>query len=184
MAVFYSTDQARTDAIARRLDGRLEFDGTPSAFGRQPVDSGLVQQVATQAESRVASAVRKRYKWPLVTPHRLELQEIVEKLAVCDLLPIHFHGTEVSNDGGMAKLVCGQAERLLKAICTGELLLEGELDANTSGAKNFYGSRVKRRSASDIEDIDWGSSTREPAVAVTRRIIPRNQRNKPEGMNW
>ncbi|NJM56242.1 MAG: DUF1320 family protein [Synechococcales cyanobacterium RU_4_20] len=151
-----------------RLVGRLETNLSPSAFGRRSVDPNLLEQVAQQAEAQVSAAVRARYRWPLVNATSAILQEIVEKLAVCSLLPIHYQGSAPSNAGAdYASIVCKDAQQQLASLRTGPTLLGEVLISDRTAHRN---TKAVPRARTEIEEIDFCSPNRVGASPSRRRI--------------
>lgn len=105
MTLRYTT----TDAIARRLIGRLEVIESVSshqpwggAIAGKKADPQTYEQVALQKEAEVNAILRQVYEFPLQlieedTKHILS--EIVEKLTVAELLDIYYQGSSIPAPG-------------------------------------------------------------------------------------
>ena len=167
MAIFYATDNDRNSAIERKLSGRLEFSGGGSTLGRTPLDSDLVNQVASQAEEWLATGIKSAYAWPLQKPQRVTLQEIVEDRAVCKLIMLRYYGQSPSNEGNdYGRSLCKQAEKALNDLLEGKIVLDGELKPNQPQPSVFTRSVTKQSESEPVNEIEWADAT--PSLAGTR----------------
>lgn len=119
------------DAIALRLKGRLRVGGSPVAFGSTVADPALIEQVGTQVESRVNAQLRQIYKLPLRKTQHPELASIAEKLTIAELVPVYYYGQEPSLDGSFGRLMKDQGEKELTDLGSGDVILEGEIFAQS-----------------------------------------------------
>lgn len=114
MALTYTT----TEAIARRLEGRLQFGGNPLAFGNAVVSDELLAQIGEQIEAKVNLYLQKAYALPLSLPQPV-VSEIVEKLVICEL----FDTLTIGGEGKEGAAYCENAMALLLSISNGEFIL-------------------------------------------------------------
>ncbi|HEY9826052.1 MAG TPA: hypothetical protein V6D19_11425 [Stenomitos sp.] len=151
MPLLYTTNEA----IMRRLKGRIELAG-PTALGRVPIDAALLAQVAEQAEERLNNVLRKIYQMPLQRPEHPTLAEYVELRSVCALIPVHFQRQNVSDDRGLGEVACKDAEGILKALQSLEILLPGEiLIPPPPQGVNFGQTVVRKYTPGTAEAIQW-----------------------------
>ena len=153
MALKYTT----TEAIALRLQTRLQIGGSPSSFGNSVVDTTLLDQIGVQVESRVDAKLRQRYVLPLTYTHP-QLASIVEKLVICEIIGVHFVGAEVSDDANFGRLMCAQGAKELEAIASGDVALQGEtpvaaIPSAPPGYSAVMTRNVARKDAA--EKVEW-----------------------------
>jgi hypothetical protein len=119
-----------TDAIARRLRGRLEVNkpalgGGTGGLAAQQVDLLLIEQVGVQIEARLNVALAEIYVTPIpvgATTARIILGGIVEKLVVAEIVMTHFQQSQVpqmGGDAGFGAVIRKQAQEELESIFGG-----------------------------------------------------------------
>ncbi len=113
------------NAIARRLEGRLQLGGSQSPFGDKVVDDDLICQVAQQVEAKVDAWLRQIYVLPLQYPHK-EVESVVEKLAIAELIPVHFTGSDSDSISSYGKLMYDEGMKEAKMLGSGDIQLENE----------------------------------------------------------
>ena len=150
-----------TEAVGRRLRGRLETDGPLLAYGNPVVDPDLIEQVGAQVESRVEAKLRTVYKLPFKSVSPI-VASIVEKLILCELIPVHFAAELASNADspllGFAGLMCKQGGKELGELLSGEVTLSGEDLVSGGGSALSGGLTVaKQRNVRPLgaESIKW-----------------------------
>lgn len=139
------------EAIANRLRGRLTVGGPSLPFGPTTVDDNLIRQVGEQVEARVNAKLKGVYRLPLIGSHPV-LTSAVEKLILCELLPVHSVEEEqsISSNQGVDRsyvgLVCRQGKAELEEILSGAIALEGEstLEVADGGAISNYSGVAQR----------------------------------------
>lgn len=158
MALKYTTQ----NAISLRLAKRLQVGGTPTTYGKEVLDTALLELIGPQVEAKFEMAIAHLYILPLAVSN-LNSQQIVascvEKMILSEVLPTQFF-PEVGREGGLRKVMADESKVELEAIASGRLKLDGERIA-TSAAQGFPSSsavRVVKRGASKpgaAESIQW-----------------------------
>jgi hypothetical protein len=141
----------------RRLKGRLELL-SGSAFGRTGVDTQFVEQLAAQADARLEGVLKRVYAWPLKSNSHPFLAEFVELRVCCQVIPTYYQGGDVSDDRGFGSNCCKEADKLLKELLEGTIILDGEamLPSQTPAPLRPSGQTISGRYAqSAMERIDW-----------------------------
>ena len=156
------------DNIARLLRGRAEVDNV-FVTGTVDVDHDLINQKGQQVEARVNAQLSSLYVLPLsladTSTQRL-MASIVEKLIVCELLPIYYPDlTDITTSGGgqfdrYAANMCKLGQSELQALLSSAITLEGETLAGGEEAvisKNVTvaGRRTTLTDRSDAGAINW-----------------------------
>jgi hypothetical protein len=159
MALLYTT----TDAIARRLRGRLQVGGLDLPFQPTNVDDDLIAQIGDQVEAKVNARLRAVYKVPLSGQHPI-LAGIVEKLTCGEILATHMMGEEQITTGGnpsdrsYAGFLIRDAQKDLDAIASGDIPLDGETLATGDEAANSNARNVtlaRKRTPGTAEGVVW-----------------------------
>lgn len=157
MTLLYTT----TDAIARRLRGRLQVGGLDLPFQPTNVDDDLIDQIGSQVEAKVNARLRSIYKLPLSGTHPL-LAGIVEKFVCGEILTTHMMGAEqVAGNGGdrsYAGFLLREAKEELDAIASGDIPLDGEIlstgeESANSNARNV--TLAGKRTVGAAEGVVW-----------------------------
>jgi len=98
-----------TDAIARRLRGRLEIQGQMPAFGSNlgasQIDVELLDQVGNQVEADFNAIAKMIYVWPppvSAIAARQIVAGIIERLVISELAQTHFQQSQSPEMGGDA----------------------------------------------------------------------------------
>jgi hypothetical protein len=112
-----------TEAIARRLTGRLEL--ISGGFGQRQFDPEFLDQLHGQAEARLDGVLKRLYTWPLASNAHPVLAEYIELRVCCQIIPTYYHGQSASNDGGFRDTTCKDAEKLLTELLEGTIALDG-----------------------------------------------------------
>ena len=157
------------DNIARLLRGRAEVDNV-FVSGSLDIDHDLINQKGQQVEARVNAQLSSLYVLPLslsdTSTQRL-MASIVEKLIVCELLPIYYPDlTDITSSGGggqfdrYAANMCKLGQSELQALLSSAITLEGETLAGGEEAvisKNVTvaGRRTALTDRSDAGAINW-----------------------------
>jgi hypothetical protein len=143
-----------TDAIERRLVGRLTIGGPQSAYAKQSVDPNLLAQIGMQVEAKINASLSAMYVFPLkLTDSRPLLSAIAEKGVVCELADVHFFNSEEGTSYGTQ--MCKQFHADLSAIVEGKITLPGESFIAT--LKQFGGNPnvAVARSTTAVEALKW-----------------------------
>ena len=177
-----------TVAIERRLRGRLQLSSSTPAFGTNlgagQIDSLLIEQIGTQVETKLDSALSVIYELPIspgATSALVMLASIVEKLVVSEIVGVHYQGSinsELGGDGGFGALLRKQALEELQALLVGHgiyipglvtpqsipgansqpLVLPG-VKLRTSNIPDTISrsqTLIGKRIGGKAQDIDWG----------------------------
>jgi phage gp36-like protein len=153
----YEYKYTTEDSIMRRLKGRLELL-SGSAFGRTNVDTQFVEQLADQADARLEGVLKRVYAWPLKSNAHPFLAEFVELRVCCQIIPTYYQGVDVSDDRGFGSNCCKEADKLLKELLEGAIVLDGEamLPSQTPAPLRPSGQTISGRyTESAMEQIDW-----------------------------
>jgi hypothetical protein len=124
------------EAIADRLEKRLQIGGAQNAFGKSVLNDSLLNSAGAQVEARITATLSRCYRTPLklTSPQtRGLLASIAEKAILAEILPPQFVG-EYGKEGGLRYIMATEFAAELAAICPGGLRMMGELllaDANT-----------------------------------------------------
>lgn len=148
-----------TDAIERRLTGRLTIGGTQTPFGKTSVDADLFEQIGTQIEARIDAELAQSYKLPLLaesptnTTSRPLVAAIVEKGVICELADVHFFQSEEGNSYG--REMCKQFRADLLALASGELRLPGEVLKSVNDLSGQSFAATATRTPGVAEEVAW-----------------------------
>ncbi|MEO0537527.1 MAG: hypothetical protein AAF215_27160 [Cyanobacteria bacterium P01_A01_bin.123] len=153
MALKYTT----SDAIQRRLDGRLQVDGQATSWGDSVISAELVEQVGGQVEAKIDEILRRKWVMPLTGTHP-QLAMIVELGCVCQLLSQHFLSQTPSETGGYTPQACSLYKAEIKGLS--DLMLEGETllqPATQTATGRVYSSQAiaHRLIPSEVQDVKW-----------------------------
>jgi hypothetical protein len=147
-----------TEAIARRLRGRLQIGTVQAPYGATVVVDELLEQVGAQVEAQIDAILREVYKYPLNaeaednTQSRPILAAIVEKGVICELADVHFYQGEDGNSYG--REMCKQYKAALDALRIGNPQLPGEVVKQvTELGGSFTGAGI--RVPGIAEAIEW-----------------------------
>lgn len=136
------------EAIADRLEKRLQVGGAQSAFGKSVLNDSLLNNAGAQVEARITAALSRCYRTPLklTSPQtRGLLASIAEKGILAEILPPQFVG-EYGKEGSLRKIMATEFAEELAAICPGGLRMAGELllaDANTEAGNHTVVGKKK-----------------------------------------
>ena len=153
MALKYTT----SDAIQRRLDGRLQVDGQQTTWGDSVISSELVEQIGEQVEAKIDEILRRKWVMPLTGTHP-QLAMIVELGCVCQLLSQHFLSQTPSETGGYTPQACSLYKAEIKGLS--DLMLPGETllqPATQTSTGRVYASQAiaVRGVAPDVKAVEW-----------------------------
>lgn len=143
-----------TDAIERRLNGRLTIGGPQSAYAKQAVDPGLLAQIGEQVEAKINASLSAVYVFPLkLTASKPILSAIAEKGVICELADVHFFNSEEGTSYGSQ--MCKQFRAELNQIVDRTITLPGESFIAT--LKQFGGNpnAAVARSTTAVEGLKW-----------------------------
>lgn len=148
-----------TEAVQRRLAGRLQVGGGGAPYGKSVVDEHLLEQIGTQVEAKVDAWLRSAYRLPLLaidplnTASRPIVAAVVEKGVICELADVHFFQSEEGNAYGRSACKAFQAD--LEAIYNRQIDLPGEVAivAVAEGSPNFAASAL--RTPGPAELVEW-----------------------------
>lgn len=160
MVLKYTT----VEAIERRLDGRIKFDGYQEDFGGTTICSDLVEQIGQQIEAKVNEVLGRRWVMPLKwMPTELQsthpqLSMLVESGVVCQILSQYYLDQMPSEQGGNTPSICKIYFNELKVLQT--IMLEGETliqpSNHTAYGRPFSGQAVAERNVSQaVQDVRW-----------------------------
>jgi len=167
MALIYTT----TQAIARRLEGRLQFGGNPMALGNTVVNDALLDQVGEQIEAKVNLYLQKGYTLPLSLPQPV-VAEIVEKLVICEL----FDTLTIGGEGREGDAYCDDAMSLLKAIACGDLTLNTEQETEPRTVNQNVTVVDKRAGTATNQAAAFTQETQYTAGSVVTSVDPETVR--------
>lgn len=143
-----------TDAIERRLKGRLTIGGPQQPYGNQAVDTDLLSQVGAQVEAKINAAIGSVYVLPLkLTACGPLLASLVEKGVICELADVHFFTSEEGTSFGSQ--MCRQFKAELASIVSQEIRLIGETGIAPSGDIRPNPNYVRARTPGVAEAVIW-----------------------------
>jgi hypothetical protein len=159
MSLTYTTKEA----IANRLEARLQVGGAAATFGKRVVNDNLIEQVGEQVEARVNARLKAVYTLPLSGPHPA-LASVVEKLVICEIIGVYAIeqldtvGRATGDGGGFGSLMCRQGADELEAILSGTIVLEGETTLSGGDSSTLVGSttvavKVGKRTSGKIVEF-------------------------------
>lgn len=160
MALKYTT----TEAIERRLDGRLQFGGYAEKFADTTICSDVAIQIGQQIEAKVDEILRRRWVFPL-TWQSTEDQEthpqlamVVETGVVCQLLSQYYLDQTPSEQGNNTPIACSIYKHELKSLY--EIMLEGETllqpSNQTATGQIYSGQAVTHRKVTQaVQEVVW-----------------------------
>ena len=124
------------EAVADRLDKRLQIGGAQNAFGKSVLNDGLLNNAGAQVEARINAALSRCYRLPFNLSSQITrglLASIAEKGILAEILPPVF-AADFGRETSLRFIMATEYAAELAAICPGGLLLPGELplaDPNT-----------------------------------------------------
>lgn len=135
------------EAVADRLEKRLQVGGNQNTIGKTVVNDGLLTNAGAQIEARITAALSRCYRTPLLLSSQQTrgiLASIAEKGILAEVLPPQIIA-ENGREGGLRRIMADEFAAELAAICPGGLRLVGEIllaDANTEdGNQTVVGKR-------------------------------------------
>lgn len=139
---------SNAEAIADRLEKRLQIGGAQNAFGKSVLNDGLLNNAGAQVEARITAALSRCYRTPLkLTSQQTRglLASICEKGMLAEILPPVF-AAEYGKETSLRFIMATEYAAELAAICPGGLRLEGELllaDSNTEAGNHTQVGKKK-----------------------------------------
>ncbi len=148
-----------TEAIHRRLSGRLSIGGGSAPYGKSSVDEDLLSQLGAQVEAKVEATLRGVYRLPLKaadednTSSRPIVASIVEKGVICELADVHFFQGEDGNSYG--REMCRQFKSELEALASRSFILPGEIEIAAGVGESANFAKAAQRAETAVEQIVW-----------------------------